>query len=238
MKMSHRVLLAIVGASTLYLALLAYPQPLFAHELTSGGITVHATRPIPEAMKATLERVRARLDRSPLTAGTRGVHVFVCQSPWLFSLFARQNYRVGGVADWLVGQHVFLRESDMENDRLIGPSGQPVAADRPLSYFIAHELMHIANVRAVGRWRYARMPQWIDDGYADYIARDIDLESTLRKMKDGARELDPRRSGLYLRYQLMVAFLLDKQRIPLDTLLAAPLSREQVEGELTALPGW
>ena len=238
MKMSHRVLLALVGASTLYLALLAYPQPLFAHELTSAGITVHATRPIPEAMKATLERVRARLDRSPLNAGTRDVHVFICHSPWLFGLFARQNYRVGGVADWLVGQHVFLRESDMENDRLISPSGQPVAADRPLSYFIAHELMHVANVRAVGRWRYARMAQWIDDGYADYIARDIDLAGALQKMKEGARELDPRRSGLYLRYQLMVAYLLDKERMPLEKVLAAPPPREEVEGRLGALSGW
>ena len=29
----------------------------------------------------------------------------------------------GRRADWLVGQHVFLRESDMQNDRLIGLSG-------------------------------------------------------------------------------------------------------------------
>jgi hypothetical protein len=107
-----------------------------------------------------------------------------------------------------------------------------------LSYFIAHELMHIANVRAVGRWRYARMAQWIDDGYADYIARDIDLGGSLQKMKEGARELDPRRSGLYLRYQLMVAFLLDKQSMPLDALLAAPPRREQIEGQLVALPTW
>ena len=146
-------------------------------------------------MKTTLERARARLDRSPLGAGTRGVHVFICDSPWLFGLFARQNYQVGGVADWLVGQHVFLRESDMQNDRLIGPSGRPVAADRPLSYFIAHELMHVANARAVGRWRYARMPQWVDDGYADYVARDIDLgeaeQDEGRRARAGSAALGP-----------------------------------------------
>jgi hypothetical protein len=238
MKLSRRVLLALFCASCFYLLLLAYPHPLFAHELTTGGITVHSTRPIPEAMKTTLERARARLDRSPLGAGTRGVHVFICDSPWLFGLFARQNYRVGGVTDWLVGQHVFLRQSDMENDRLIGPSGRPVAADRPLSYFIAHELMHVANARAVGRWRYARMPQWVDDGYADYVARDIDLSEALGKMKEDARELDPRRSGLYLRYQLMVAYLLDRRRVPLDELLTTPPPREEVEGRLAALSGW
>ena len=157
-----------------------YPQPLFAYELHHAGITVHATRPIPDAMKPTLERVRTRLDRSVLASATRDTHVFICQSRWVFALFARQNYRVGGIADWLVGQHVFLRESDLLNDRLIGPGGQPVAADRPLSDFIAHELMHIANARTVGRRRYGRMPQWVDDGYADYIARDIDLAARSR----------------------------------------------------------
>ncbi len=238
MKISRRLLLAVVAVSVIYLALLAYPQPLFAHELTAAGITVHSTRPIPDAMKATLERARARLERSPLDAGTRGVHVFICDSRWLFALFARQNYRVGGVTDWLVGQHVFLRESDMQNDRLIGPSGRPVAPDRPLSYFIAHELMHVVNVRAVGRWRYARMPQWVDDGYADYIARDIDLGDALQKMREGARELDPHRSGLYLRYHLMAAYLLEKQRMPLHEVLADPPVREEVETRLMALSRW
>jgi hypothetical protein len=238
MKTLRRVFLALFAASAVYLALLAYPQPLFAHEMSTAGITVHATRPIPEAMKTTLERARARLDRSPLQARTRDVHVFVCDSPWLFALFARQNYRVGGITDWLVGQHVFLRESDMQNDRLISPSGQHVSADRPLSYFIAHEVMHVAHVRAVGRWRYARMAQWVDDGYADYVARAIDFGDALQKMKEGARELDPRRSGLYVRYQLMVAYLLDKQRMPLEELLAAPPPREDVEAQVARMPAW
>lgn len=237
-KMFKRLLLVIFASSAVYLVLLAYPQPLFAYELTAAGISVHSTQPIPEAMKATLERARARLDRSPLSGATRGAHVFICHSRWLFGVFARQNYRAGGVTDGFVGQHVFLRDSDMEHDRLIGPSGRPVAADRPLSYFIAHELMHVANVRAVGRWRYARMPQWVDDGYADYIARDIELDAALTKMKEDARELDPRRSGLYLRYHLMVAFLLEKRQLMLQELLVNAPAREAVEAQLTALARW
>jgi hypothetical protein len=153
-------------------------------------------------------------------------------------VFARQNYHVGGVADGFIGQHVFLRESDMHNDRLIGPSGQPVAADRPLSYFIAHELMHIATVRHVGRAQYARMPQWVDDGYADYVARDIDLTATLAQFKAGARELDPSRSGLYLRYHLMVAYLLEKKGHSLAALMLSPPERDALERELHRLTGW
>jgi hypothetical protein len=189
-------------------------------------------------MRVTLDRVRVRLNRSPLIDHSRTPQIFICNAPWRFALFARQNYRVGGVADGFVGQHVFLRESDMNGDRLIGPSGQPVAADRPLSYFMAHELMHIVTVRHLGRAQYARMPQWVDDGYADYIARDIDLKEALAKFKEGTRELDPARSGLYLRYHLMIAYLLERKGVPIDALMANPPERDALERELHALTDW
>ncbi len=237
-RLLRRGILGLVTITAGYLVLLAYPQPLFAYELTHAGLTLHADRPIPASMAATLERVRARLDRSPLYDGTITPQIFICNSPWRFALFARQNYRVGGVADGFVGQHVFLRESDLADDRLIGPSGQPVPADRPLSYFITHELMHIAIVRHVGRARYARLPQWVDDGYADYVAKDIDRQETLAQFKEGARELDPPRSGLYLRYHLMVAFLIEQKGVSIDALMANPPERDALERELHALTDW
>lgn len=229
---------ACVLASAAYLLLLAFPQPLFAHSMHGGGVTVHATQPLPDAMRATLARAEERLRRSPLYTPQDTTHVFICQEGALFGLFARQNYQVGGVSDWLVGQHVFLRESDLENDRLISPRGIPVPADRPLSYFIAHEAMHIAIVRRLGRPRYSQLPQWVDDGYADYVARTVDLEDALRKMKADERELDPRRSGLYIRYHLLVAYLLEQKGMSIDALLLNPPDRESVERELMARPSF
>jgi hypothetical protein len=235
---TRRLSFGIVTVSAAYLLILDHPQPLFAYELEHAGMVVHATRPIPDAMRATLDRVRARLDRTLLANKTHVDHIFICDAPWLFALFARTNYRVGGVADVFVGQHVFLRQSDMEHDRLISPSGQPVSSDRPLSYFIAHELMHVAHGRRLGRLAYARLPQWVDDGHADYVARDIDFEQTLRALKAGAKELDPLKSGLYLRFHLMVAYVLEKERIPAAVLLEHPPERGAIERKLATLPEW
>jgi hypothetical protein len=221
-----------------YALVLVHPQPLFAYELQHAGVVVHATRPIPDEMRATLDRVRARLDRTPLADPPHVDHVFICDSRWLFALFARTRYRVGGIADVFVGQHVFLRESDMEHDRLIGPGGQPVSSDRPLSYFIAHELMHLAHGRLLGRLGYARLPQWVDDGHADYVARDVDLDQALRAFKTGAKELDPLRSGLYIRFHLMVAYVLQKERMAPAALLEHPAAREAVERQLATLDAW
>lgn len=230
-----RPALTIVGA---YALLLTYPWPLFAYELRHANIVLHADRPIPEAMRATLDRARSRLSRSTIADPTRVQHVFICQSRWRFAVFARNNYRVGGIADVYIGQHVFLRESDMAHDRLIGASGRTVAADRPLSYFIAHEIMHIEHGRLLGRLGYLRLPQWADDGHADYVARDIDLAEALEGFKSGASELDPARSGLYVRYQLMVAYLIEKKGMAPSEMLAHPGDRQAVERKLATLRTW
>jgi hypothetical protein len=226
---------AVLGV--LYVIILMYPQPLFAYELEQAGIVVHATRPIPEAMRGTLDRVRVRLYRSPFVAASDRYDVFICHSPWLFAVFARTHYNVGGVMNYL-GRRVFLRESDMDHDRLISPSGKPVAADRPLSYFMAHELTHLIEARTLSPLAFARLPRWVNEGYADYVARDIDLAGALDGFKAGTRELDPAQSGLDLRYQLMVAYALERTRMDARALLESPPDGESIERALRTLDGW
>jgi hypothetical protein len=239
-KTRRRLLRAAGGAivlAGLYLLLLLYPQPLFAYELEHAGIVVHATRPIPDAMRDTLERARGRLNRSSVVAPSDRYDVFICHSPWLFALFARSQYKAGGVMNYL-GGHIFLRESDMAHDRLISPRGTPVAADRPLSYFIAHEIVHGVQARTLTPLAFVRLPRWVSDGYADYVARDINLDLALAGFKARTPELDPARSGLYLRYQLMVAYALDKDGVTAHALLEAPPDGASIERALAALDHW
>lgn len=221
-----------------YTLLLTHPQPLFAYKLEHAGIVVHATQPIPDEMRATLDRARARLNASTIADPARVRHVFMCQSRWLFALFALNHYKAGGVANVYVGQNVFLRESDMQHDRLVGASGRPAPADRPLSYFIAHEIMHVEHGCLLGLVGYSRLPKWADDGHADYVARDIDLSRALAGLQSGAPDLDPARSGLYVRYHLMVAYLIEKKHVEPRDLLEHPRERDVVEGELAALKAW
>jgi hypothetical protein len=233
-----RMVVASLATGLLYLLLLRFPQPLFAYELEVAGLVVRSTEPIPDAMRGTLARVQQRLARTPLVRTSDRYQVFICQPRWLFALFARLNYQVGGIAHPFVGGHVFLRESDLQHDRLISPRGTPVAADRPLSYFIAHEIVHVAQGRSLSALEYWRLPRWVKDGYADYIARDIDLSQTLTAFKAQERALDPARSGLYLRYHLMVAYALDRLHMDVQTLFRTPPDEQWVEQQLAALDAW
>jgi len=92
--------------------------------------------------------------------------------------------------------------------------------------------------RLLGRLGYLRLPRWADDGHADYVARDIDLAQALQGLKSGAPELDPARSGLYVRYHLMVAYLINRKHIEPRALLAHPGERDAIERELAAMSSW
>jgi hypothetical protein len=188
----------------------------------------------PEAGKRVLETVEAKLATSPLYSARERHAAFICNARWRQRLFFNRNYGVGGVNQYPLTTNVFLRDATVEDNRLIAPSGGPVPGDRTLDYFIAHEITHTLTVRAVGWLKYLRLPQWVREGYADYVAKGtaFDYELARRAFLAGAPEMDWPKSGLYWRYHLLVAYLLDKQHWPVQQLLESPPDQSQVEEEL------
>ena len=73
-----------------------------------------------------------------------------------------------------------------------------------------------------GRRGYHRLAAFQQEGYADYVAfaRPVDFAAGREALARDAPEMDPRRSGLYRRYELMVAYLLEHRGMTVDELLA------------------
>ena len=210
--------LGIVAALFSYLVLLCHPGLFFPHAFTRGGITLFSDEPIPpEPAGRILEDVERRLARSPLAAPPRirDLRIYICNRRWRFVLFANSRYKAGGLAYSPLSDNVFLRAVHFPANRLVGYSGHETPGVRTLSYFIAHEIMHTLVARELGIVKYWRLPAWKNEGYADLVAKggDFDYELAREQLRRGDRELDPQRSGLYLRYHLLVAYLLDHKGI-------------------------
>ena len=111
--------------------------------------------------------------------------------------------------------------------------------ERTLSYYIAHEIMHALISRELGIVKDWRLPAWKNEGYADLIAKggDFDYERAREHLRRGDRELDPKRSGLYLRYHLLVAYLLDRKGISVGDLLTREFDPARLEAEILAPEG-
>jgi hypothetical protein len=83
----------------------------------------------------------------------------------------------------------------------------------------------------LGPIAYRGLPAWVREGYADYVARGetFDYEGTRTLFLAGDRSLDPHQSGLYLRYVLLVAHLIDREGWSPEQLLRSPPDRDALE---------
>jgi hypothetical protein len=232
-----RALLLVVVVAAGWLALVLHPQPLFAYTASRDNIVLHARRPFPPATQTQLQDVLRRVSASPLYDAGRVHDVFLCDTPALYGALALWAYKSGGLTQALANGHVFIRPSDIQRGTVFGRSGE-VKNGRPLAYFIAHEVTHAMTADRIGRWRDHRLAAFQKEGYADHVAfaRPLDWRAERTALIQETPEMNPSQSGLYRRYELLVAYLLDQRGMSIEELLARPLDRKVIEDQLRAEP--
>jgi hypothetical protein len=230
MKVLRRLALGVLAVAAVLAGLLFRPDPLFAHARSHGAFEVRSDRPIDPAIEAVLDDAQRRLATSAWPVEGQRFRIYICNEPWRMWLLTRSP-GVGGLADTLYSRNIYIREADVRGNRIVIPaSWGPLAdaEDRPLSYFIAHEAGHVVQARRLGRLAHWRLPRWLAEGYADFVAKgvDFDVEENRRLLLAGDPLLTPE-SGLYRRYHLMVAALLARPGMSVDRLFANPPSEEE-----------
>ena len=92
---------------------------------------------------------------------------------------------------------------------------------------------------ASGEWRVGDKVVALCNGggYADYVARDrgFVFGEQLPSYQQNACEMNPKRSGLYLRYQLYVAYLLDREHLTPEKMLTGRIAELAIDRRLRAM---
>jgi len=234
--MRRRVSLAVLILVSAYVTLLAFPQPLFAYRAQAGNLRLYSDAPFDVAAgEQALRLANAKLAKSPLYRG-KPASAFVCNTTWRRKLLFSYQDGAGGVAIPVITSNVFLRAARIGENRLLGPSGNVVPGVRTLDYYIAHEVGHLITGEHLGLWRYHRLPQWVREGYADYVGKGgaFDYGEARAAMLDDAREVDWRRSGLDTRVHLLCAHLLERRGWTVERFLTEAPAMEQVEAWVRA----
>lgn len=224
-------LLALSAAG--WLGLCIHPDPLFAHELRRGNLVLHARTPLPPETAALLDEVALRLQRSPLYEPSRVEHAYLCNSNALFSALSLGGRGGGLTSPW---RNVFIRSADVATGRVFDRDGAFKGPERTLTYYLAHEFTHALTFARYGFWHMRGLSAFQREGYSDYVgfARPLDLPRLSQDLRDGAPEMDTQRSALYLRYELLVAHLLETRQFSVDQLFEHALVQADVESELLA----
>ncbi|MBS0335135.1 MAG: hypothetical protein JSS35_20395 [Proteobacteria bacterium] len=229
--------LGLTAFAALILAAICLPQPLFAHHLRRGQVDLWSDRPIPPQARAVLDEAQRRIARSPLWSAEQRFRIFICNDNWRLALYSlRFSGRMAGATDTLFTGNVYMRESDLAANRLIPASPGADLADRPLAYYLAHEMTHTLEMRAFGRAPGRRYPHWLVEGYADYVGKAgaFDYAANLAALRVGDPAMDWERSGLYRVYHLYAAHYLDRLGLGVRQLFAAPPSEARARSETLA----
>ncbi len=226
-----------LGLAAGYFLLLCFPQPLFAYSYSYENLTLYCDEPIPVKADRVLQDAQRRLDLCPLYAGHPRENIFLCDHFWRYELLTNLHSNAGGNAYGFAPENAFLRKADIALNVLFRKDGRtPSGPDRPLSYFMAHEITHGLTARFLGFWAASHLPVWKSEGYADYVGKggDFDFNRNLDLLKKGDSALNPKASGLYLRYHLLVAELLDRRKLTVEEMLKGDFDREKLEADLRA----
>lgn len=204
-------------------AALAYPQPFFAYHAARGRLAIYSDRPFDAAKaQGLLAAIDARLKTSPLDGGEANA-VFVANVDWRQRLFMNIAYGAGGVNFYPWTRNVFLRTADIDHDRLFGRSGKAAAPPRTLVYYAAHEIGHSLTGKRLGAarlWNW-RLPQWVREGYADYVGLggDVDVAALYVRYRAHDPSMDWAKSGQYTTFRMLAAYFLTREHWSVDRLL-------------------
>jgi hypothetical protein len=218
--------LAVVALS--FIGLIAWPDPLFAFSLGAGKIVVASDRPIPPAGGERLLRDCERLlDRSPLKAESRQYNLYVTNENWRHRLFFLPNPNASGVEYYFGFRgNAFLTGANFDTGRHV-KLGYVATPPRTLAYFCAHELTHIVVDEHIGVAGKLRLPEWVHEGFPDYVA--IENRQSFEQLRAalGERPVDVpmmQTYGAYPRYRLLVTYFIEKKGWSVEQLLKTSLS--------------
>jgi len=236
----RRVCLAVAGAVLLLGAgiagVLAYPEPLYPHRADLGRLSLHSDEAFdPDKARAILADVERRLAAAPpeIADPPSRYRIFVSNAEWRRRLTFLWAYGAGGVNFYPIAGSVFLRQSDIDNNRVLRSDGTPAPPPRTLAYYAAHEIGHSLIGKRIGAVANWRLPNWKKEGLADYIGfgGDVDIDAMAAELAAGRRAFDPT-LGFYARYRLLVAYLIKRKGWSVDRLVAADIDQAAVEGRL------
>jgi hypothetical protein len=236
-KFLLKIVAGLIGTVAAIALVLSIPQPFFDASVSAKNLTLYSDQPFAnDSGQRVLELVEAKLAKSLLYAAEQKHQIFICNARWRQRIFFTYVYGAGGVNYYPFTTNVFLRDSIIEENCLIGPGGNRVPGERTLDYFIAHEIAHTLTGQAVGGIAYHRLPQWKREGYADYVGKGaaFDYGEARKAFLANDPKMDWAKSGLYWRFHLLVAHLLDKQHWSVQRMLTEPIEETAVEEMIRA----
>ncbi len=171
-KWTARLFLLLLAVGLVYVAILVYPSPLFAHRQTFDTYRVFSDEPISGDVESWIDELDERIrgmEHAPPEASQR---IYLCE-PRKYAFFAslaRMNPESLAIG-LSVANETFV---NLERVQLFADRNQGVFRhtrfEGNMAEVVAHEIAHFNSVHALGYRTHLRQPLWKSEGWAEYQA--------------------------------------------------------------------
>ncbi len=171
-KWTARLLLLLLGVGLIYVAILVFPSPFFAHRQTVDSYRVYSDEPISGDVEEWIDELDQRIrgmEHAPPEASQR---IYLCgpRKYGFFAFLARMNPESLAIG-LSVANETFV---NLERVRLFADRNQGVFRhtrfEGNMAEVVAHEIAHFNSVHALGYRTHLRQPLWKSEGWAEYQA--------------------------------------------------------------------
>lgn len=192
----------------IWVLLLFFPQPLFAHSISVGRFFVYSDQPIPKSIETVISKANARLATSPYNSDADSFSIYIATSTWRRCVMNPLGWKPFGTSNLITGNTI-LNRSDVSADLCF--NNMPAHNQRSLHSVIAHECTHQLLRRRLGLLAAFRLPTWKNEGYCEYVAGDtsFDLHHGIEMLASGRDDSSP--AFQYVKYYLAVRHILETE---------------------------
>jgi hypothetical protein len=195
-KWTIKLLMAFFAVGVLYIGVLVYPSPLFAHTESYGTYRVYSDEPISADFGSVIEDLDRRIQAMEHAPPDASQRIYLC-GPKRFSFFAfllRKNSQSLAIG-LTVANETFV---STERVRLFAARNRGVLRHTRFegnpAEVVAHEVAHFNSVHALGFRPHLRQPLWKSEGWAEYQANlaamradpDYDLRRRIELLLDNS----------------------------------------------------
>lgn len=216
-----------------YSLVLSFPSFLFEYYHKNENIFIYSDKPLSKNINSLSNKILDRVKISNYYDSSEIYRVYISNSSWRWKLVSNRLRDAGGVNYSLFRGNSFIRPSNIDDNRIILPGKNLADAEvRDLIYFISHEIAHGMMAKKLGVLSFTSIPHWLKEGYADYVAKEsFDFEKNIEQYIANEWRLTTE-SGLYVRYHLMLAYLINHKGMSLKKIMANPPNEQDILSEL------
>ncbi len=220
----------VIILAVIFIVFILFPNlSFYRHHINYKQFNIYSDVKISDEIFDILDKVEEKLKTSEIYDPDLSFKIFISSKFKTYSIFC-PSLKDAFAATYPIINNIFISKTNIENNLVHRNANED--NERSLSSVITHEVTHKLIENEIGIKANIKLISWKKEGYCEYISGEgtLNLKAGINKIYKGSNSFSPAFS--YLKYRILVTYLLDKKGHSFHSLIETEFDFKQLEKEL------